>query len=176
MRLSQNGKNRAKSKSNEPIHKSPFTRTEDQIIIQFIMQNGPKNWAALAQQLEGRSAKQCRERWHNHLNPNINKGPWTYNEDVILAQKQKILGNRWADIARFLPGRNDTLVKNRWNTSVKDRADELLKGKTVKSHEQCDPISNFLQLFNRVPYYLPHDFQSIPPLNLNRNSPKPVSP
>ena len=35
-------------------------------------------------ELKGRSGKQCRERWHNHLDPNINKSPWTDKEELII--------------------------------------------------------------------------------------------
>jgi hypothetical protein len=84
--------------------------------------NGPGNWHFVASSLENRTPKQCRERWHNHLDPSIAKGRWSAAEDQILAEKHAILGNKWADIARFLPGRTDTLVRNRWNTSVRCRA------------------------------------------------------
>jgi hypothetical protein len=48
---------------------------------------------------------------------------------MILAEKQACLGNRWAEIAKFLRGRTDTLVKNRWNTSVKARTKIDSRGK-----------------------------------------------
>ena len=107
---------------NRPIvHKQPFSEEEDCKIRQFVKVNGAKNWNLVAAQLDQRTPKQCRERWHNHLDPSIQKGPWTHAEDVILAQHQAVLGNKWAEIAKFLPGRTDTLVKNRWNTSLKNR-------------------------------------------------------
>lgn len=105
--------------------KKPFSMEEDQFLIQFVAIHGARNWSSLARQMGTRTPKQCRERWHNHLDPNINKGPWTFEEDRIVAMKQKELGNRWADIARFLPGRTDTLVKNRWNTSIKSRLQDI---------------------------------------------------
>jgi hypothetical protein len=43
--------------------------------------------------------------WHNHLNPDIKKTPWTEEEDRIILEKHAILGNQWAKIAEFLPGR-----------------------------------------------------------------------
>ena len=111
-------------KANQPS-KKPFSVEEDQLLIRFVAVHGARNWSSLARQMGTRTPKQCRERWHNHLDPNINKGPWTFEEDRIVAMKQKELGNRWADIARFLPGRTDTLVKNRWNTSIKSRLSDI---------------------------------------------------
>ncbi|EAX96994.1 Myb-like DNA-binding domain containing protein [Trichomonas vaginalis G3] len=146
------------------ITKHPFTPHEDQILIRFIMMNGPQNWSTLASLLYNRTPKQCRERWHNHLDPKINKGPWTYSEDCIIAEKQRELGNKWADIARFLPGRTDTLVKNRWNTSVKARCNELLRKNTPCMQTQFDEsFNNFLSSL-QLPRKFDVSFTQIPPL------------
>jgi len=44
-------------------------------------------------------------RWHNHLNPAINKEAWTQEEEVILIHAHRIHGNRWAKLTKYLPGR-----------------------------------------------------------------------
>lgn len=53
-----------------------------------------------------RTGKQCRERYHNHLRPNIRKGDWTHDEDKTLVQLKMKYGNQWAKIAKHLPGRS----------------------------------------------------------------------
>ena len=107
--------------SQKKIQKHPFTVEEDRALMNYVLIFGSSNWMRISMFMKGRTQKQCRERWNGHLCPSINKGPWTLEEDIILAQKHSEFGNKWARIARFLPGRTDILVKNRWNTSVKNR-------------------------------------------------------
>ena len=44
-------------------------------------------------------------RWHNHLNPSINKNAWTIEEEVALVRAHQVYGNKWAELSKYLPGR-----------------------------------------------------------------------
>ena len=95
---------------------------EDQLLTEIVLRHGPYHWDLIALHLRGRNGKQCRERWITSLAPDVKKGQWTYEEDLILLKLQSQFGNQWAMMTKQLPGRSPISIKNRFKSLERHRS------------------------------------------------------
>ncbi|KAM3143900.1 hypothetical protein pb186bvf_003951 [Paramecium bursaria] len=128
-------------KYKEFIKKSPqrqqWTQKEDQMLYNLIMYQDyskssetdfkmKKKWRLIANQFnilnengETRSPKQCRERWSNKLDPQINRDQWSVQEEIYFIQLLLQFGKKWADISLKLS--SQTNFRRRTEFSLKHR-------------------------------------------------------
>ena len=91
-----------------------FTTQEDQILLNLVQKIGSKNWEKISKLMPGRSPKQCRDRYCNYLSEPHKPGPWMPEEDDLLLHFLSLIGPKWVEISRYIPGRSGSNVKNRW--------------------------------------------------------------
>lgn len=91
----------------------------------MIEKHGARNWAFISREfsrkygIHNKNGKQCRERWNNHLSPEVSRDSWTAKEEKVLFDLHKIHGNKWSVIAAELKGRTDNSTKNHFYSIVR---------------------------------------------------------
>lgn len=115
---------------------------EDEAITKLVGIIGECNWGTIAERMEkeynikGRTGKQCRERWHNHLAPDVKKEPLTANEENQIFLLHINRGYKWAEIAKELGKRTDNAIKNHFYATLRRymrRTNKILKSEAFKN-------------------------------------------
>jgi hypothetical protein len=137
-----------------------FSAEEDAHLRSFVATNESPKWEDIAARLQGRTARQCRDRYTNYLAESLVTNPWTPEEDALLSSKVRELGPRWSRVSPFFPGRSNSNVKNRWHKHVSKPAPAPKPPQTDKpvinlceaiGVKDCDLAAIFTQFSG--PYY-----------------------
>jgi len=97
--------------------KGIWSEKENSVLAQLVLNSKKKTWKEIAKSLNAKcgkekTAKQCRERYRNYVNPKICKSAWRPLEKLLFTILHQIYGNCWKDITLYLKERSDVAIKN----------------------------------------------------------------
>jgi len=95
-----------------------WDQEEDQLLKQWVKDNGPYNWTKCAEFMKNRTAKQCREHWKNSLDSNLIIGNWTSEEDLLIMKFYKKYES-WRKMIPMFQNRTENSIKNRFFSQLR---------------------------------------------------------
>ena len=121
-----------------------FTPQEDERLKFLFFHIGSHNWTTISKYMPGRTPKQCRDRYCNYLSQPHKKEPWSPEEDKIILKMLSLIGPKWVEISKYIPGRSGSNVKNRWYKHLRkiNQNEKLLVSLKVSKEKPKDETQN----------------------------------
>ena len=146
--MSKRVKNKLKNSLNtsqiKKIKHSKWTPKEDEKLKYLAKLNNYKNWKQISNQIKGRTAVQCQQRWNKILQPGLVKGPWSAYEDKILIEWVNKYGPiKWTLCSNNIPGRTGKQCREHWNNVLNN---DIKKGEWTIEEDFL--IMNFYKKYN----------------------------
>ena len=83
-----------------------------------------------------------RNQWINYLDPDLNKGSWSNDEDNKIIELIDTIGKKWGDISRNLPGRTWDYIRNRYRTLIRKYSND----QKIENEEMDFSEKNILEI------------------------------
>lgn len=111
------------------VNRGTWSDDEDEKLRALVNEHKAKHgieilgmWKGISRDMNyKRTPKQCRERWRHFLNPALNNGRWTEEENCKLMRLYDQLGRQWSKIAKRMPGRTAGRVKRQAEAQLRER-------------------------------------------------------
>ena len=132
--------------------KRTFTKDDDDALFLAVQSCPNQDWKEISKKLGKWSARQCRERWKNYIDPSLLRTKWTTKEDNILLEKHRMLGTNWSKIKEFLPGRATNAIKNRLSYLKQNNIDHSSPSASEENDENGKYIE-LLRISNLINYH-----------------------
>jgi hypothetical protein len=87
-------------KKNSFQSKNRFSKEDDEQIRNYVKEFGT-DFSRIGNYLDNRTPKQVKERWRLYLDPDVDRKPFSIEEDLLLKQKYQECHKKWCQIAKL---------------------------------------------------------------------------
>lgn len=103
-----------------------FTKEEDtrlkNIVKEYLKNNKHIIWEDISNLMITKNARQCKDRWIYYLDDNIDRSPFTPQENYMLLWSIAQVGKKWTQISSLFPKRTDVLIKSQYKKLLRRNA------------------------------------------------------
>ncbi len=142
-----------KMKRHCPYPRLSWSKAEDECLRQLVTKYGERHWKRVEQEMRAKfpelpiNGKKCRERWINSGKRGINRKPLSEREDLLLIVYHQTYSNSWSAIAKKMPTRNSSMLKNNFYSLVKKVVRQVLLFRQGEPIVECSPLQFLSTLY-----------------------------